>query len=106
MFYGESIVMRSFEKNDDRQALLGLDRVKGALDQNLKIHNLIGADVQVNINAVQVNQFDGWPDAAVFALNAFYEALKARKTVSEAIAAVVESETPRALRPGRSDEAA
>lgn len=53
LYFGETIVMRAVDGDDDRLALQGLDRVRTSLEQLLKVHGLLQPD---GATTVIVNQ--------------------------------------------------
>jgi hypothetical protein len=58
LHFGETIVMRAVMEKDDRLALQGLDRVRAALELNLKVHGLLAGDTQTDNRTVNI--FQGW----------------------------------------------
>lgn len=108
LWTSETVATRALDSDDSRLVLLALDRVKSALETLMKAHGMLGPDISVNIDNRSINTFAGWPTASLQALAEFAAALESGASVSDACRAVQgqDSTKPRALNPGRSEEAA
>lgn len=70
LYFGEGIVMKAVENEDDRLALQGLDRVKVLLDQLMRVHGMVGPDTVVNVDRRSLNLFEGLSEEQLRALKA------------------------------------
>jgi hypothetical protein len=108
MFYAETIVERAGADDDYRLQLQAIDRVKSSLELVMRAVGMIGPDVQVTVDNRQVNLYAAWSTSALEALQTFHDELGAGKSVQDACTAILaqDSTKPRALHPGRSEDAA
>ncbi|MGA9018172.1 MAG: hypothetical protein WB438_04460 [Candidatus Cybelea sp.] len=106
MFYAETIVERAGADDDYRLQLQAIDRVKSSLELVMRAVGMIGADVQVTVDARQQNAFVGWPTASLQALTDFAAALESGATVADACRAAMGEEKPLALNEGRDESEA
>lgn len=103
----EEIVTRAEDNDDFRLALAAIDRCQKAVDSLAKIAGLVGPDIVID-QRQQVNIYAAWSTSALEALQTFHAALESGASVADACRAVQgqDSTKPRALNPGRSEEAA
>lgn len=90
----EGIALRAEADNDNRLCLMSLDRAQRSLDSLLKVAGLIGADVQVNIDAREQNAFIDWKTDDLKALDLFYKTIQGGGSIQDAISAVVALDQP------------
>lgn len=106
LYFAEVAAERAGADGDFRLQLQAVDRIKSSVELVMRAVGMIGADVQVTVDARQQNAFVGWPTASLQALTDFAAALESGATVADACRAAMGEEKPLALNEGRDESEA